>query len=182
MKLRAIYIAVFVATLLVSIPWVRAPAYITTDADWSRTAIKSGYGVTTNYHGIEVLIGTEVTAYAGTTNDDIKEVKFRWTEPDGDVVVEEGTYIGDELWEGLVIHVWSSPKIPMEVGDWGVQGHFYNEGGHGVGPIPEQPESVATRAQSFYAVPEVATIAAVLAMFGAFGLFAIKKKRIRTPL
>ena len=184
MKLRAIYTAVFVATLLVSIPWVRAP----TGPDWSRTGINSGYGVTTNYHGIEVPLETEVTAYAGTTNvGDIDHVKFRWLPPDGsDPIVITGTHSGsDTTWSGGPIEVWTSTYEPDEVGDWGVQAIFYDQEGHGRGPLPQEGhEKIAIRAQSFYAVPEVATIAAILAMFGALGLFAIKKKRpsIRTPL
>jgi len=184
MKLRAIYIALFVATLLVSLPVVRAP----TGPDWSKTGINSGYGVTTNYHGIEVPLGTTVTAYAGTTNGPgyIDHVKFRWLPPDGsDPIVVLGTGPSIDTSWTETIYVWTSTYEPDVVGDWGVQGIFYDQEGHGMGPLPQEGhEKIAIRAQSFHAVPEVATIAAVLAMFGALGLFAIKKKRtsIPTPL
>ena len=178
MKLRVISIVVLVAMLVVFVPVVRP---ITTEADWGRTAINSGYGVTTNYHGVEVPLGTEVTAYAGTTDDSIKEVKFRWLKPDGsefDVVT--GTYLGDEVWGDLTIHVFSDTQTPNEVGDWGVQAVFYDAAGNGRGPIPDQPFPTKIRAQSFFAVPEVpiGTIAVVVAMFGALGFFALRRKHV----
>ena len=180
MKLRIISVAVLVATLIVAIPMVQA-------FDWSDpyNSLTSGYRVTTDKHGEEVLIGEPVTAWAGTTNMDIEEVKFRWLKPDGSefVVVavswgDPGTSMGE--WNGQDVREFSNTQIPGEVGDWGVQGIFYDGEGHGRGPIPDQPEKTAIRARSFHAVPEVTigTIGVVLAMFGALGLFAIKKKRI----
>jgi len=85
-------------------------------------------------------------------------------------------------WNGQDVREFSNTQIPDVVGDWGVQGIFYDGEGQGRGPIPDQPEKTAIRARSFHAVPEVATIAAVLAMFGALGLFAIKKKRTSIPI
>lgn len=185
MKLRVISIFVLVAMLVAVLPVVRAPI-ITTEADWGQTAINSGYGVTTNYHGLEVLVGTEVTAYAGTTDPAFQEgedchVKFRWLYPNGsEFIVVTGTYLGDEVWGDLTIHVFSDTQTPNAVGDWGVQAVFYDAAGKGLGPIPDQPFPTKIRAQSFFSVPEVpiGTIAVVVAMFGALGFFALRRKHV----
>ncbi len=181
MRLRTISVAVLVA-FLIAIPMVQA------DFDWSApyNNLSSGYRVTTDRHGEEVMLGDPVTAWAGTTNLDIEEVKFRWMSPDGSEIIVQVTSFTMGEWEGQPVKEFSNTQWPDVVGDWGVQGVFYTDppSGQGVGPIPGQPLKTEIRARSFYAVPDVATIAAVLAMFGALGLFALRKKRtsITTPL
>ena len=182
MKLKIIAIAAILASLLIPFPRVQATF------DWTGTPINSGYAVTTDWHGKEVPLGEEVTAWAGTTDSSIVEVKFRWMKPDGTDWWEYGTYEGSQEWpvgSGQIVYEWASSVTPTDstdLGDWGVQAVFYDatgEGGHGEGPIPEQPLKVAIRARSFFSVPEVSfgTIAILIAMFGALSIFAIKKKR-----
>ena len=180
MKLKILSIALLV-TVIVAIPLVQA-------FDWSASynSLTSGYRVTTDRHGEEVPLATPVTAWAGTTNMNVDEVKFRWLRPNGSeyVVVAVTTFtMGTWVDSHGVTHAvreFNNTQTPDVVGDWGVQGIFYGDEGHGRGPIANQTEPTAIRARSFFSVPEVAigTIAAVLAMFGALGLFAMKKKRV----
>lgn len=179
MKLKIIAIAALMVSLLVSLPKVQATF------DWTGTSINSGYAITTDWHGIEVPLGEEVTAWAGINLDvvdvDIVEVKFRWLRPNEAVAWWDNvTSYTEELWEGKLIREFNATREPDELGDWGVQAIFYDTEGHGRGPVPDQPGKVAIRARSFFAVPEVSfgTIAILIAMFGAFSIFAIKKKRI----
>jgi len=162
--------------LIVAIPLVHA------DFDWSApyNSLSSGYRVTTDRHGEEVVIGEAVTAWAGTTNLDIDEVKFRWMDPDGgETIVNVTSYTMGE-WEGQPVKEFSNTTWPFVEGDWGVQGVFYDHEnpGNGIGPIPAQPYPVQIRARSFFSVPEVpiGTIIVVVAMFGALGLFALKRR------
>ena len=180
MKLKIISIALL-AMIVASIPLVQA-------FDWSDpyNTLTSGYRVTTDQHGDEVQLGTPVTAWAGTTNMNIDEVKFRWLRPNGsEYVVVAVTTFSMGTWvdgDGVAhdVREFSNTQTPDVVGDWGVQGIFYGDEGHGRGPIANQTEPTAIRARSFFSVPEVAigTIAAVLAMFAALGLFAMRKKRV----
>ena len=182
MKLKIISIAVLLAMLIAAIPLVHGAV------DWTfpPNNLSSGYRVTTENFPDPVILGDPVIAWAGTTNDQIVEVKFRWNYPEGsgeDPIVAVGTYMGYvDLPDGTRVYQWSNTQYPDAVGDWGIQGVFYTDppSGQGVGPIPEQPFKTAIRARSFFAIPEVTvgTIAAVLTMFGALGLFAVKKKRI----
>jgi len=174
-----------IATLVVILMVLTPVAHAT--FDWSGTSINSGYAVTTDWHGELVPLGEEVTAWAGTTDASVVEVKFRWMKPDGADWLDYGYDEGWEEWpagSGQMVHEWTSSVTPIDpstdIGDWGVQAVFYDTEGHGIGPIPEQPYPVAIRARSFFAVPEVAigTIAVVVAMFGALGFFALKRKHV----
>jgi hypothetical protein len=144
-------------------------------------AINSGYAVTTNYHGIVVPPETPVTATAVTTNLDVYEVKFRWLRPNGTVAwLDSVTEHVDKQWEGKTIRVFNDTQTPDEDGDWGVQAIFYDGNGHGVGPVPEQPEKVAIRATSFNVIPDfpiIGTAGAVIAMLFSLNLFLHKKRQ-----
>lgn len=149
--------------------------------DWTGTAINSGYAVTTDWHGEMVPFGEPVTAWAGTTNLNVEEVKFRWLFPNGSefLIVPVTSYV-DEEWNGLTVREFNNTQTLNVIGDWGVQGVFYDDEGQGQGPIPAQPYPVGIRARSFFHIPEVylGTIVTLLAMFGALGIIAIKKKRV----
>ena len=149
--------------------------------DWSRTSIKSGYAITTDWHGTEVPQGESVTARAGTTDLSVEAVWFRWLRPDGkEAWAIEVSWDGTlDTWEDQSVRVFLNTQIPDEVGDWGVQAIFYNSEGHGRGPLDHPAEKVAIRARSFFTIPEVSlgTIAILLAMFGALGIFVTKKRR-----
>lgn len=173
MKLKIVLIATFFVSLL--IPTSLVHAY-----DWSGTSIDSGYAVTTDWHGVEVPLGTLVTARAGTTNLDVVEVKFRWLKPDKTEAWPPFlvTAYTEELWNGQTVRVFINAQTPDELGDWGVQAVFYDGDGTGVGPIPDQPDKIAIRATSFFAVPEVpfGTIIIALSMFGTLSAFILKKR------
>jgi len=169
-------------TVIVAIPLVQGTV------DWTLpyNNLSSGYRITTENFPDPIMIGDPVIAWAGTTNDKIDEVKFRWLPPEGsglDPIVAVGTYEGYvDLPDGKRVYQWSNTQYPNVVGDWGVQGVFYDfqNPGKGQGPIPEQPFPVEIRARSFFAVPEVpmGTIAVAAAMFGALGFFALKRNHV----
>jgi len=169
-------------TMIVAIPLVQGAV------DWTLpyNDLSSGYRVTTENFPNPVMIGDPVIAWAGTTNEGIDEVKFRWLPPEGsglDPIVVKGDYEGSVDVPGVgLVYQWSNTLYPDVVGDWGVQGVFYDfqNPGKGQGPIPEQPFPVEIRARSFFSVPEVpiGTIAVVVAMFGALGFFALKEKHV----
>lgn len=148
-------------------------------AQWN--AINSGYAVTTNYHGIPVPPGTPVTAIAGTTNLNVYEVKFRWLRPDKtEAWLDPVTEYVEEEWEGQTIRVFNDTRTPDIEGDWGVQAIFYDGNGHGVGPVPEQPEKVAIKATSFNVIPDFpifGTAGALIAMLFSLSVFLHKKKQ-----
>ena len=150
--------------------------------DWSRTSIKSGYAVTTDWHGTDVPLGEPVTARAGTTDLSVETVWFRWLRPNGkEAWTVEVSWDGtSDTWIDQTVRVFVNTQIPEEVGDWGVQAIFSNSESHGRGPLPDSSEKVAIRARSFFAIPEVSfgTIEILITMFGALAIFAIKKKRI----
>ena len=164
--------------LIVAIPLVYA------GFDWSApyNNLSSGYRVTTDKHGEEVMMGDAVTVWAGTTNLGIDEVKFRWMSPDGGEIIVQVTSFTWGDWKGQDVKEFSNTQYPFVTGDWGVQGVFYDyeNPGKGIGPIPEQPYFTEIRARSFFVIPEVTmgTIAVVVAMFGAFGLFVLKRKKL----
>jgi len=167
-------------TLIVAIPLVQGAV------DWTLpyNNLSSGYRVTTENFPDPVMIGDPVIAWAGTTNDQIDEVKFRWLPPEGsglDPIVAVGTDEGYVDVPGVGrVYQWSNTQYPNVEGDWGVQAVFYDAAGHGQGPIPDQPLKTQIRARSFFAVPEVpiGTITVVVAMFGALGFFALKRKHV----
>ncbi len=181
MKLKIISIIVLVS-MIIAIPI----AYGAVDWTYPPNSLASGYRVTTENFPDPVMIGDPVIAWAGTTNEDIDEVKFRWNYPDGtgfDPIVAIGTYAGYvDLPDGTRVYQWTNTQYPDVTGDWGIQGIFYDldDPGQGTGPVPEQPFLTEIRARSFFAVPEVTlgTIAIIIAMFGALGFLALKRKRI----
>jgi len=162
--------------IVLLLPLVSVQAY-----DWSGASINSGYAVTTDWHGEMVPIGETVTAWAGTTDLTIVKVAFRWLRPGGTEAWPpvEATDYNDVEWDGLTVREFSSSEVPDELGDWGVQAVFYDDGGHGHGPVPndDDAEKVAIRARSFFSVPEVplGTITILIAMFGALGVLLAKK-------
>ena len=190
-----------VATILFAILLVFANTNIA-QAQWP--AISSGYAVTTDWHGEDVLIGESVTATAGTTDSNVTQVEFRWLDPGGNVEFGGGIFVDvfgpyttpdvppnvpQEVIDWAVDHpgvdVWYANNIqtPEILGDWGVQALFHA----GSGNIKGQDSTiVAIRASSMNTVPEVpfGTIAMSLSMFVILGVFTIKRKRslsIRIP-
>jgi hypothetical protein len=172
-------------------------------AQWS--AISSGYGVTTDWHGQDAPIGVSVTATAGTTDMSVDKVEFRWLDPEGNVEIAINVTVSDayitpatpadppDNWDlPDEIKEWATdnPDIPVkyaqnfqtldEVGDWAVQAHFIDTDHNPKSLRGRNTDIIAIRATSFNVVPEVpyGTIAILLSMFGALGLFAIRRKNL----
>ncbi len=162
-------------------------------APWN--SIASGYGVWTDYHGVEVARGTEVTATAGTTEyplgrlagkPDVTAVRFRWLPPSTsgaldiyDPPLNEDpkslTHDGTTFHGGWPVHTNESKIVASYVGDWGIQAWFYDSDGN----LRHQTGIEGIRAVSFHVIPEipvVGTLGAVAAMLLSMGLFLRVKK------
>ena len=184
MKLRfAIFIILFVSVLIFSNTNVA-------QAGWN--AINSGYAVTTNYHGLDVPLGEEVVATAGTTDHDVTQVEFKWLNPDEEEIHSETHELS-----------WSSTppaNVPQKVIDW-AQNNPGVEVGYAQstlesdsvdvigwftvkaifhGPTgPKGQDHDRFKATSFFYIDEVpfGPIVILLISFGFLGLYAIKRKR-----
>lgn len=158
---------------------------LSANAQWS--ALNSGYAVTTDYHGKDVLPGVLVEATAGTTDSNVLNVTFVWMFPnetiaiiDAEVVVwSNGTKWPDDT--GSPIYYAQSSFRPTVIGDWGVQAWFNGPGGHLHGL---ETDIIAIRATSFNVIPvaPLGTIAIILTMFGALAFFTIRKRKTTLPL
>jgi hypothetical protein len=158
------------------------------NAQWS--AINSGYAATTNWHGIDVPIGENVTATAGTTDLNVTHIRFIWRDPDGTVwknetksvsnytAPEHPPNVPDEVieWalenngtEYLCAQSWYEPDI---VGEWGIQAIFYNV------TTKRGNSTTRIRATSFNAVPETpyGTIVIFTIMLSTLVIYTLKRK------
>jgi phosphotransferase system HPr-like phosphotransfer protein len=145
-------------------------------------SLKSGYAVTSNYHGINVPPNTAVTVTAMTTDRCVDVVKFIWKNPAGQVMFEEikkvysnGTTFNDNGRIKLVYFA-NSTFTPDAMGDWGVQAKFIDVNGFCWCCCTKQ---IHRRATSFNVIPEVpviGTVGASAAMFAGLG-YKIKRKR-----
>lgn len=167
---RTILLAIFGIALISSLATV-AFAY---NLDGS---LESGYGVTSNYHGIDVPAGSPVTVTAMTTDPSVDVVKFIWKNPAGQIVHKEikKVYANGTTYNDKPVFYATSTFTPEAMGDWGVQAKFLD-----VHRICRWiwVEKVARRATSFNVIPEVpliGTAGASVAMF--LGLtYKLKKK------
>ena len=135
-----------------------------------------GYDITTNYQGIDVPYGTEVTAWAATTNSSIYGVTFIWRNPIGqNVSIDTDNTPTPTLYNGTMIYIFESKFTPEYVGDGSVQAHFQGDGGK---TIHEVMDVIAIRAASFNVIPEIPVIGSIgsaLAML--MGLAYYRKRR-----
>ena len=164
---------------------------------YAQKSLASGYQITTDHHGIGVLIGETVTAWADTTNLTTAEVNFTWIFEDSETKreVTVTSYItwftGEDGWpeqpgvtHGTEVRRFIDSYGPFEldeIGDWAVKAKFINSYGQ---TWASDNDSFPVRATSFHVIPEVplGTIAIILTMFGAIGLFAIRKRKIPLPI
>lgn len=150
-------------------------------APWS--TLGTGYAITSNYHGKDVPLLAPVAVTAGTLDQLVTQVTFKWHRPD-DTVVREITVLvftngTSGRWNNgttaLIMYAIDSfrPDVP---GDWGVQAFFQDSGGKNRAGINNV---IKIRATSFNVVPEVpfGTAVILLSMLGALGAFAIRKKQ-----
>lgn len=166
-------------------------------APWS--TLGTGYAITSNYHGVDVLPGIPITITAGTLDSNVVQITFRWHRPpdgNGDVArevtvpvvtspypppnvpQEVGDYVNSTT-------IWYAQDTwipdPDEIGDWGVQAFFRDSIGTDKAGLEDV---IKIRATSFNTIPEIplGTIAATATMILALAFFMVKKKKtIRTP-
>jgi len=139
--------------------------------------IPSDYDITTNYHGINVPPGTEVTATATTTDSTVTGVTFLWKGPDENIKYSE--YVDADMSSVSTIKEYRSSYTPDIVGDWGVQAIFHGPDGK---PVPglDMTDKVAIRATSFFHVPEfqiVGTAGTLLSMLAGLGYYIRRKEK-----
>jgi len=171
----AIMLVLVSVGLLLSINTVYAP--------W--TTLGTGYAITSNVHGIDILPGTPVTITAGTLDSNVVKITFRWHEPpdgNGPVRWEVTKFVytngtqgqwNDGTWAD--IRYANDTQTPDIIGDWGVQAFFRDSTGKDRAGLANV---ISIKATSFNTVPEVpfGTIAILVSMFGALSVFIIKKK------
>jgi len=178
-----------VATFLVMIIITLLPS---ANAQWN--AIKSGYAITTNWHGEDVPAGTPVTAWAGTTNETVYQIRFLWLDPNEtiryDVIVTDIDYFTTPDYppgapEDIIewaknnpdITVWyaSNTQTPDSLGDWAVKALFYSPEGHLMNSTVTK-----IRATSFNTVPytPIGTIIIAVTMIAALTTFMTRKRKI----
>jgi len=169
-------------------------------AQWN--ALSSGYAVTTDWHGTDMPIGEEVTAYAGTNDTEVEEVLFEWLDPVGnpfsrpeDLITSllgpfsaRGEYpagVPEEIlaWaddhEGVEIYLAiSTPFEPDVIGDWAVKALFLDHSDPVKNLRGRNTDIIACRATSFNVVSEVpfGTIVIFMSMLGTVGIFALKRR------
>lgn len=157
-------------------------------AQWN--ALSSGYAITTNWHGEEVPIGENVTAWAGTKNPEVEEVKFQWKDPDENVVWDPevtitGPYTTPNVPDGVPqeiknwakdnpnIDIWyaNNTQTPNIIGHWTVKAFFIGEDGKTKCGVDD---TIMIRATSFEVIPElpvVGTAGAMVTMLLSLVLF-----------
>ena len=164
------------------------------DAQWS--AIKSGYAITTNWHGQDVPVGAPVTAWAGTTNENVYQIRFLWLDPNGtlrydinvtDIVNYTTPDYPPEAPEEIIkwaeknpnIKIWyaNNTQTPDSVGEWTVKAWFYSPEGHLMNSTVTR-----IRATSFNTVPytPIGTIITTVTMIAALTTFITRKRKHRT--
>jgi len=137
------------------------------------------YSVTTDYHGIDVPIGTLVTATAGTTDTDVQNVTFLWLYPNETVAHTDANvqvWSNGSTFDGELIFFAQSSYRPDVLGDWGVIAFFIGEGGRTKHDIDDV---IRIRATSFYLIPDLPTVGtagAAATMLLGLGLYIRKKK------
>ena len=161
------------------------------NAQWS--AIKSGYAITTNWHGQDVPVGAPITAWAGTTNENVYQIRFLWLDPEEniryDATVTKDDIVNyttpdyptgapDEIIEWAEknpnIEIWyaNNAQTPDSVGEWTVKAWFYSPEGHLMNSTVTK-----IRATSFNTIPYVpiGTVAIVLLILAAFTTFTTRR-------
>lgn len=189
-KVRQMKIRLIALTLLLSMLFVAS-----VNAPW--TTLSSGYAIWTNYHGIDVPPGTEVTATAGTTEHpdssahnklpNVTAVRFRWMPPEGSGLPdiynpilanppEPLTWDGTTTFKGWPVYTANDTQTLDAIGGWGVQAWFYDSDGR----LRNETGVEKIRAISAHVIPDipvVGTAGAVAVMLLSLGLLWRKKKK-----
>lgn len=164
--------------LLASIPLLVNIVY----APWS--TLGTGYAITSNYHGVDVLPGTPVTVTAGTLDPNVVQITFRWHMPNGSdrwetvvPVAPNGTT--GEWNNGTVAPILyaQDTKVPDVLGDWGVQAFFQDSTGREKAGLDDVLSIKATSFNSVPVIPLIGTAGSITAMLAGLGFFTLRKKR-----
>ena len=158
------------------------PVLIVQADPWS--AIDSGYAVTTNYHGQDVIpppdppLRAKVGVLAVNFNE-LLYVKVELRDPNGNVVLtvnidKSATWIDDISPKGNPIkYAWTDPLIPdtWAIGHYSVKAYFYAEGGRG---LANEEDLYAMRATSIMTIPEIplGTLTVIATMLISLALFS----------
>jgi hypothetical protein len=142
-------------------------------------SLNSGYAITNNYHGIDTPLGASVKVTAMTTNHDVDYVTFIWTNAAGQIKYQENVnvFTNGTTYNGKLVRYAVSTHTADSLGDWGVQGKFYDRSGFFFFGCDER---LATKATSFNVVPEVpllGTAGIAAAMVLGLTVFKAKKKQ-----
>lgn len=171
-KYFAITILIFAISLFVS----RA---------YAQNSLASGYRITTDHHGTNVILGEKVTAWADTTDLTTDKVLFAWKWEDGEAIMRTFENETFDVWytygvpgveDGTPVRRFTDSYAPDIIGNWSVKATFINA--FGQTPASEN-DSFPVRATSFHVIPEVplGTIAIILTMFASMGFFTIRKRK-----
>ena len=147
------------------------------------SSLHSGYAVTTDYHGLDVPLGTLVTATAATIDSNVSNVTFVWKFPNGTIAFEHvdvavwsnGTRFPDE--NGTLVYYAQGSFVLTVEGEWCVQAFFKGSGGHLRG---NGTDIVAIRATSPDIIPDISfgTFAGVFAAISLIlSLYLAKRRR-----
>jgi hypothetical protein len=166
---KSILLAILVIALIGSFATI-------VSADNLNGSLESGYGVTSNYHGIDVPSGTPVTVTAMTTDPSVDAVQFIWKNPAGQIAQTETkkVYSNGTTFEGKPVYYANSTFTPNAMGDWGVQAKFLDI--HHFCRFT-WVEKVARRATSFNVIPEIPLIGTAGASIAMLLGFTYKQKR-----
>ncbi len=125
-RLIPLTLALLSIGMIVSIGVVYAP--------WE--TLETGYAVTTDHHGVDVLPGTPVTVIAGTLDPEVVNVTFRWHMPNETVRWEVTKSVASNETKGkwnngteALIYYANDTQIPDVFGDWGIQAFFRGASG-----------------------------------------------------
>jgi hypothetical protein len=192
--MRTLRIVTLTATAALALAAMANIALALGYSGWS--AIGTGYAITSNWQGIEVPIGQNVVATAGTTDLTITTIIFRWHDPADNVMWEDTVPVSGPITTPTTpsnvpndVTDWAndnpdtqylyaqSAHMPSTIGDWGVQAFF-------IGPYGKTKagleDVVQIRAASFNVIPElpiIGTAGITIAMLLGLGLFSAKRKR-----
>ena len=142
-------------------------------------SLASGYAVDSNFHGINVPVGSNVIVTAYTTDMDVYQVTFIWKYPNGTIAIGpevDNTAVAGDPYEGNPVNTFSSTHAVSVVGDWGVQALFQSPYGSTKANIELV---ISIKATSFFVVPDVpvlGTVGSLAAMLFVLGMFIKRKK------
>jgi len=173
MKKSLITLLVFVVVLTLSASAINAV--------YAGNSLGSGYEVTSNWHGIDVPLGSTVIVTARTTDASVDQVTFLWKDPAEDLAFPpdvDNTPEPDGMYDGKPVRKFTSTHVVNIIGDWGVQALFQDMSN---GKTKEGIEHVVrTKATSFLMIPEIpviGTAGTAIAMLLGLGVFSARRKK-----